>query len=250
MKNLYAALLAAQKAIRGVEKDSQNEGGRSSSGKERASFAYVSIERMVGDARAVLHDNGLVLTTDGASIEGEVLVQKWTLAHPASGETMPVTSAMPIVVTAGRAADWATGAASSYALKGLLRDLLQIPRGEDAEGRDYSDFDPNAIGEDTYQREIVPLGKASGMTLAKIEDAVWAKHPELQDKHPSLWPKAMLPDLLAWLRELCKPTEPPQPTQPPFVPDQTKPATSRSAALRAKVAAKKTEPDSVAGIPI
>ena len=244
MKNLYAALLNAQRAIRGVENDKDRQiQGRSA--------PYVSVEKMLSEARPALHSNGLALFTTGTKIENDVLTSSWRLVHAESGDFLDLTSTMPIVVSAGKAPDWATGAAGSYTLKYVLRDLLQIPRGlEDADDRGDA-YDPNAIGEDTYQREIVPLGKASGMTLAKIEDAVWAKHPELQDKHPSLWPKAMLPDLLAWLRELCKPTEPQQPAPPPFTPDQSKPATtSRSAALRAKVAAKKTEPDSVAGIPI
>lgn len=241
MKNLYAALLKAQKQIRGVAKDSVNEGGTSSSGRERAKFNYVSIERMVSDARAVLHDNGLVLTTKGsatASGDSPILVQAWTLAHAESGEAIDIQTAMPIVVGAGKPADWATGAASSYALKYLLRDLLQIPRGEDAEGNDYGDYDPDAIGEEVYQREIKPLAIASGLTPDQVGAEVGKKFPGVIGKHPSLWPKVLKPQLIAWLEEVVAkrtPTEPATPTPVTPTPAAAAPAPSKTARLTSRI---------------
>lgn len=206
MKNLAAALLKAQQAIKGVPKDSANQGGTNkSTGKERAAFDYVSVERMVSDARAALHDAGLALMLTSSIVvaaDQPLLHQRWMLLHAESGETVELECQMPIVVGPGKPADWATGAASSYGLKYLLRDLLQIPRGLDADATDNSDFDPDAIGEHVYQAELKPLGQASGLSLEKIVEAVGAKHPELRDQHPSRWPKAMLPALKKWLQEV------------------------------------------------
>jgi len=117
-------LLKAQEAVVGVHKASKNDFGN---------YKYASAEDMITASRAVLHENGLIVTRNGWRVlrehEGEApLVEAvYVLAHK-NGANVVCATQYPICVGKGRPEDKALNASLTTGLSYFLRDLLLIPR--------------------------------------------------------------------------------------------------------------------------
>jgi len=181
-KNLDLALLKAQQAIVSVSKDATNSFHK---------YAYVSSESMMAECRAVLHQAGLVLTSEGAGtlsvLEHSVVWQpfkdsepvmadtktvivkrSFRLTHPASGESKTYTLEFPAVPEKGRPIDKAVAGALTSSLSYFLRDLLQVPRGDENEM-------------DRRQDEVVPPPPAQ----RKVADAPAKQPAKKQEQAPT-----------------------------------------------------------------
>lgn len=119
---LAAALLAAQRDIEGIYKDSVNSFHK---------YRYASGEGVVTAARSVLHRNGLtvsrhrvriVMVGDFYMIQGVM-----RLTHE-SGESRNDTFMFPVVPDKARPLDKATAGSLTTSLGYYLRDLLCVPR--------------------------------------------------------------------------------------------------------------------------
>jgi len=120
-------LLKAQEAVTGVHKASENSYG---------GYKYASAEDMITASRAVLHENGLVVTRNGWRVidergDGAPLVEAvYVLAHK-DGHHVVCATQYPICVGKGRPEDKALNASLTTGLSYFLRDLLLIPRCDD-----------------------------------------------------------------------------------------------------------------------
>ncbi len=126
--NLFKKLLAAQKATKAVTKDSTNSYMR---------YKYASAEAMVEEAKRCLNESGLVLTLVKkyvrASVNGGTeLVQELLLADPDTGETLPMETAMAVVIDKGKPADKSEAATATFDLGYFLRSVVLLSR-EDPE---------------------------------------------------------------------------------------------------------------------
>ena len=122
---LPAALLAAQQKLQGVGKDAKNDHHR---------YAYVSAEQMIGHARAALHDAGILVYREGWELaeDGVTIASSVVVVHAASGETQRNTFRWPVVCERGRPIDKAVASALTTSLSYYLRDLLLLPREDEA----------------------------------------------------------------------------------------------------------------------
>jgi len=134
---IHAALLAAQQSIRAVAKDATNNHQR---------YDYVSAENMIQHCRDALHRHGLTLTAGDvvlaplpADEPGGVVV---SIGYRLTGgaEAIEISRDWPAVPGKGRPLDKAVAAALTACLSYTLRDLLLIPRGDEAGvGMDHTD---------------------------------------------------------------------------------------------------------------
>ena len=101
MKNLFAALLNAQKSITNIGRSSRND---------HQHYDYTSSEDMVTMGREALNANDLMLfaksTTWTESDSGQPLMkQEYELSHSTSGETLKLESEVPVCPGKGRPED-------------------------------------------------------------------------------------------------------------------------------------------------
>lgn len=123
---LAAALAEAQRKCQRVAKESHNTFHR---------YDYASAESVIEAAQHALAGTGLSLLPLEQSLNGWErtgenrfeLARKFLLLH-ASGESLPVQVAWPVVPDKGRPLDKATAIAATLSLAYLLRDLLLMPR--------------------------------------------------------------------------------------------------------------------------
>tara|TARA_R110002012_G_scaffold170775_2_gene335362 strand:+ start:5849 stop:6661 length:813 start_codon:yes stop_codon:yes gene_type:complete len=140
-KTLNAALLAAQKDLNAVAKDSRNQHQR---------YDYVSAENMIGECRQVLHAHGLTLTAGNVELMpfgdtqyGEAVLVSHGMRLTYGDEVLELTRAWPAVPGKGRPLDKAVAGALTANLSYTLRDLLLIPRGDEpGVGMDDTDRAP------------------------------------------------------------------------------------------------------------
>lgn len=146
---LYAALVKAQAAARGVEKDATNKFHH---------YNYVSAEAMIREAKQLLSDHDLAIVptgsvlTDAPTVDGTneewaknaraaaVLCATWLVVHKLGG-SLAIESGWPVAPEKGRPIDKACAAARTASLSYLLRDLLQIPRVEEGTDLDHNSRD-------------------------------------------------------------------------------------------------------------
>ena len=121
-KTLNAALLAAQKDLNAVAKDSRNQHQR---------YDYVSAENMIGECRQVLHAHGLTLTAGNVELMpfgdtqyGEAVLVSHGMRLTYGDEVLELTRAWPAVPGKGRPLDKAVAGALTANLSYTLRDLL------------------------------------------------------------------------------------------------------------------------------
>ena len=122
--NIDKALLRAQAAVAGVQKNARND---------FAGYDYVSADGMVGQLRQILLNEGLVFGRRTWEIVEDNVVSHLFLSHAESGERWQWTASMPIVITKGRPADKSVLGALTTCLSYVLRDLLLVPRVDPAQ---------------------------------------------------------------------------------------------------------------------
>lgn len=156
--NLAAALVQAIAACQVVPHDAENTYHR---------YRYTSAEAILTEARQALSSNGLAVIPVSQSVNGHEregpdryeLVQQRLLLHT-SGESVLCCSAWPIIPEKGRPLDKATAAADTISLAYFLRDLLQMPRVDQAD--DVSARD---------DRDKAPWQNAPAQAVARIDEA-------------------------------------------------------------------------------
>jgi len=163
---LYKALLSAQKAIKGVEKDSENSFQK---------YKYVSAEDMLIEARAALMGAGLAVFCENWTIQDNHVISMFCLVHAESGQTKTTTVTMPLVEEKGRPRDKAVTTALTYSLGYFLRGLLLVPRVE--AGTDVDQRDDRSV-EATVNSMAEP-------ELRKVWAAVKRRVEALKPREPS-----------------------------------------------------------------
>lgn len=166
MKDLFGALAKARAAIHGVVRDGRNN---------QQGYNYASAEAMMAVAGPALADNGLSVFPQKYTpdFDAMMLHVEYVLAH-ASGESLPISSSTPMVVTKFKSGaetppDKALGAAKTYDLRYMLRGLLNIPQVE----KD-ADVDQRPDGEHRPQpkKPSPPVStKPSGDIWVRLEKA-------------------------------------------------------------------------------
>jgi hypothetical protein len=149
---VYAALVTAQRTARAVFKDGKNDFHR---------YKYATAESIIDEGRAALTSAGLTFFVSHVEIlprslprfvvskgdrseqgPGEVLVStRLVLAHE-SGEALEWIREWPAVEEKGRPLDKAVAGALTNGLAYALRDLLLLPRDDDAASMDRRDDRP------------------------------------------------------------------------------------------------------------
>lgn len=140
--NLASALLAAQRALPSVGKDSQFKAGS-------YGYAYTSSETMIAACREVLHGAGLTLRRagwkfDGTPEGGGLVTSQFILTHAGTGESVADEVAWVAVPRGQQPIDKAVAGALTASLGYYLRDLLLVPREDENEmdKRDDSAYQP------------------------------------------------------------------------------------------------------------
>ncbi len=132
MGNLYAGLVLAQRAARGVGKGGQNK---------HHNYRYATSEQIIDEARHALSQGDLALMVVDHRVDFErtpaIVRVDYVLVH-VSGEARQIGSITPIIPERGRPFDKALAAAKTFDLAYLLRTLLLLPRGDeyDVDARD------------------------------------------------------------------------------------------------------------------
>lgn len=125
-QNLYAGLVRAQLAVQFAAKDARNEFHK---------YNYASAESMIGTCRVALGNAGIVARRRSWRIseDGLFVLSTFEVAS-VTGETL-TDSDVPwaIVAEKGRPIDKALAAALTTCLSYWLRDLLLLPREEEAD---------------------------------------------------------------------------------------------------------------------
>jgi len=141
-KTLSAALLAAQRALPSVGKESQFKAGS-------YGYAYTSSETMIAACREVLHGAGLTLRRagwkfDGTPEGGGLVTSQFILTHASTGESVADEVAWVAVPRGQQPIDKAVAGALTASLGYYLRDLLLVPREDENEmdRRDDSAYQP------------------------------------------------------------------------------------------------------------
>ena len=150
---LTAALLAAQRKVQAVAKDSKNA---------HHNYKYASAEDVLIGAREALDDAGLVLMQTGWRYKSdEVVVVTYELRHAESGEVAAFETEVPAVVGQGRPADKALFGALTEGLAYFARGVLLIPR------KDAADETPSARDDSKYTPPAKPAPKPADKLKAQ-----------------------------------------------------------------------------------
>jgi hypothetical protein len=126
-----------------IEKDSRNQHG---------GYDYVSAEAMIAKTRQVMHDVGLVLVRDEASVqhldEGLlVLKQEFRLVDVVDGASWTFFLDMPCPARKGMPEDKAVMAAMTSSLNYAIRDVMMVSRGREDQIEAIEDRDEQAGAE-------------------------------------------------------------------------------------------------------
>lgn len=128
---LYAALANAIADAGAVEKSSRNEHHK---------YAYASADTIYAEGRAALAKHGLALIpqaytcapSETPGVNGW-LERVYLLTHKGGGNITLATNRWPVIVGNGRPLDKALSAALTTSLSYLVRDLLLLPRIDEAD---------------------------------------------------------------------------------------------------------------------
>ena len=162
--NIRAALLVAQSSVDSIAKDARNS---------FHNYAYVSADGMIGAARAALHVAGLVVRRSRWELasDGCTVASTFETHYPPTGETWTDTVSWPIVVEKGRPVDKAVAGALTTSFGYWLRDLLALPREDDAVSMDRRD-DRTAQTERGFRREQAAQREQATRPPARRPDAI------------------------------------------------------------------------------
>lgn len=194
------ALVQAQSLIVGMSKDSTNAFHK---------YAYVSAESIVMEARKALNSAGLSVSRDYAvelreSFPHPFLRSRFVLSH-SSGESSSYVTDWFIIEASGRPFDKALAGALTSSLAYFLRDLLLIPKQEEADGMDKRD-DRTAKQQVATDRTLgvkgaVELRKkltAKKLDLQNLVDAMKSKGVDTPEDL-GMWSSTLLPRIEKWI---------------------------------------------------
>lgn len=137
----HSSLLAAQKQVKILEKDSHNS---------FANYDYTSSESMISECKKALNDNGLVLDRRKQTIVYEgpepTLRSVFSLTHVETGEERLYDFDLPICPMKGKPTDKAALGSSTTSLGYWLRDVLAVARGITLSERDDTGYNPPTTG--------------------------------------------------------------------------------------------------------
>lgn len=196
---VFCALLEAQQAIASVVKDAKANYG------ERARYAYVSADQMVTECRKALHAAGLILLRESYSVQsspetGTVLFSNYLLVHAASGLSVSSSQSPWFIIEAqGRPLDKALAGALTTSLSYFLRDLLLVPREDEAEmdRRNDTEHQPNSIGIKgamALRKALVTAGCKEGALRAAMQQS-GVNVPE----DMATWDRAWMDRINGWI---------------------------------------------------
>lgn len=192
---IHAALVRAQQAIDFVGKDAVNQHHR---------YAYASAENIYSAARAALHSAGLSFwrshTQVDLSTTPPMLLSVYTLSHDSGAhmQCQPSGQPWPIIEGNGRPLDKALAGALTTSMAYALRDLLLIPKEDEAEvdRRDDTSHRAGTLG----VNGAVALRKRlaeSGTTVQALREAMHERGITPHDDMAQ-WAVEMLPRIHAW----------------------------------------------------
>jgi len=172
---------------------------------ERARYAYVSADQMVTECRKALHSAGLILVRESYSVQwaqeaGAILYSNYLLVHAASGISVTSTQSPWFIIEAqGRPLDKALAGALTTSLSYFLRDLLLVPREDEAEmdQRNDTQHQPNSIG----IKGAIALRKAlvtAGCKEGALRSAMQQSGVNVPDDMAS-WDKAWMDRINGWI---------------------------------------------------
>lgn len=132
--NLAGALAKAQQKCQAAPHDAQNSFHK---------YQYTSSEAVIAEAKRALSGCGLALVPVASTIQpaGEGLHERqrsFLLLHE-SGESVEIRQTWPVVPDRGRPLDKAVASADTTSLAYLLRDLLLMPRVDEADDMNARD---------------------------------------------------------------------------------------------------------------
>jgi len=185
-KSLAAALLAAQRDISMLQKDStQTAHG----------YDYVSADGTISQTRAILHRHSLVFRAGGPQVQWlgaqtetkpgkggtsyEMAVPRAlvtigvNLTHADTGEQIEETHSLIAEADRGRPIDKAILGVETTLIGYALRGLLNLPRfnnENEVSGRDDTEYDPKAIGEETAAALMAAMTRV-GMSIQYVRHA-------------------------------------------------------------------------------
>jgi len=164
-ETLATALLAAQRALPSVGKDAKNSFHH---------YSYVSAEAMIGACREALHGAGLTVRRAGwkydGSPEGGIVNSTFVLTHAPTGESVSDEIAWVCVPEKGRPIDKSLAGCLTTSLNYWLRDLLLVPREDEAEmdRRDDRTYEPRkAAPAPARSNSATPTRSDSGTAPAR-----------------------------------------------------------------------------------
>lgn len=181
MINLYAALVSAQAEIQPVGKASTNEHHR---------YKYASGDDIVAEARRALNAHGLAIFSlassltehpyswedDKGVVHEDVQLRMnltFRLVHT-SGESHDFEPfSVPVLPEKGRPLDKAEAGARTYALSYFLRELLLIPRVDEAK---QGEIDPDTRDDRAHDPRRTKPGRAAPQ-VAPVREAPRAADP-------------------------------------------------------------------------
>jgi len=196
---VFCALLAAQQAIAAVMKDARANYG------ERARYSYVSADQMVGECRKALHGAGLILVRESYSVQtipdmGSMLLSNYLLVHAESGLSISSSQSPWFIIEAqGRPLDKALAGALTTSLSYFLRDLLLVPREDEAEMDQRNDvgYQPNTIGIKgamALRKAIITAGCKEGGLRAAMEQSGVAVPDDMAQ-----WDRSWMDRIHGWI---------------------------------------------------
>ena len=197
-------LIEAQASMARVVKDS-----RVAFGNQR--YAYTSAEDMIGACREALLGAGLALTRvwDIVRTEhGSLLVSCFSLHHT-NGTVVLGTCPFPIVGQSGKGEDKAVATALTSSLGYFLRDLLMVPKEDDAQqmvkAPEMDARDDRALskpeerigleGAATLRQRV----QVTGATLASLHNAMVKAGVPLSSPEVHTWPISLMPRIEKWI---------------------------------------------------
>jgi hypothetical protein len=207
MKNLMAALAAAQKSIGHIAPDRRNS---------FANYDYVSAQKMVAECKKALLAAGLVASIGSAGVtfddNGNITVgANFTLEHCDSGESRLYNYTMPLVKDKKPDDKIVLGVRTTL-LRYWLRDLLMIPcddredidarpdRQERAANRSKQPAKaPETLGT-AFARKLIDKMQEAGLGMDALRTDIGAP-----DGSPDTWPKSLGPKVKEWVEKTAQP---------------------------------------------
>lgn len=205
-----ARLVAAQMAMARVTKDS-----RVAFGNQR--YAYTSAEDMIGACREALLSAGLALvrTWDISHIaeHGAFVVSDFVLCWDGGSHEIGIRVPFPIVSQGGKGDDKALATALTSGLGYFLRDLLLVPKEDDAQqtvrAPEMDARDDRKVIAKPVALKSVALGLQSaadikarcvkaGTTIEVLAAAMRKAGHDVGDE-PHKWPEDLRPRIMRWL---------------------------------------------------